>query len=43
MCVIIAIIFLAVFFVNRYSYAQQERELAKKLNEFNASLGDDDE
>ena len=42
MCIAIAIIFLVVFFVNRYALTQQEKELTEKLNEFNAALGDDE-
>ncbi len=42
MCVMIALIFLAVFFINRYSFAQQEKELTQKLNEFNAALDDEE-
>ena len=40
MLVMIALIFLAVFFTNHFSYKQQEKELAKKLQEFNDSLDD---
>lgn len=42
MCVIIAIIFLAVWTINTFSYRQQEKELTKKLLEFNESLDDDE-
>ncbi len=40
MCVMIALIFLAVYFTNFFFFRQQEKELTEKLNEFNDSFDD---
>lgn len=42
MCVMIAVIFLAVWTVNTFSFRQKEKELTEKLREFNEALGDDE-
>ena len=41
MCAAIAVIFIAVWTFNAFSYRQQEKELTDKLREFNENLDDE--